>query len=103
MDAGALAYYLRASQVVFFECTPTLPADAPTHMKEDKYIEVGVLARPMKGSNLSALQARKVGLDIMFQLARDIAKQAGCKNDTNLPGTVPPVTMANWPGYKNIT
>ncbi|MFJ9035515.1 hypothetical protein ACIRF8_02815 [Streptomyces sp. NPDC102406] len=98
-DAGVLAYYLRASQVVFFECVPDFPADAPAYMKRDKYIKVDVLARPMKGSGLSALEARKVGLDAVLQVARDVAKKAGCKNDTNLPNSVPSVTKPNWPGF----
>ncbi|XIG80063.1 hypothetical protein C1N81_28085 [Streptomyces sp. SGAir0957] len=96
---GVLAYYLRASQVVFFECVPDVPADAPAYMKRDKYIKVDVLARPMKGSGLSALEARKVGLDAMLQMARDVAEKAGCKNDTNLPDSVPAVSEANWPGF----
>ncbi|WP_394433620.1 hypothetical protein [Streptomyces sp. SGAir0957] len=99
LDIGVLAYYLRASQVVFFECVPDVPADAPAYMKRDKYIKVDVLARPMKGSGLSALEARKVGLDAMLQMARDVAEKAGCKNDTNLPDSVPAVSEANWPGF----
>ncbi|WP_299538383.1 hypothetical protein [uncultured Streptomyces sp.] len=98
-DAGVLAYYLRASQVVFFECVPDLSADAPAYMKRDKYIEVDVLARPMKGAGLSALEARKVGLDAVLQVARDVAKKAGCKNDTNLPDSLPSVSNPNWPGF----
>ncbi|MET7661048.1 hypothetical protein ABZT45_33935 [Streptomyces sp. NPDC005356] len=100
MDAGVLAYYLRASQVVFFACTADLAADAPAYMKRDKYIKVDVLARPMKGSGLSPVEARRVGLDGMLQIARDLAKRAGCKNDTNLPNAIPSVTKANWPGYE---
>lgn len=100
MDMGVLAYYLRASQVVFFECKPDLPDDAPAYKKRDKYIKVDVLARPMKGSGLPAAEARKVGVDIMLQLARDVAKQGGCKNDTNLPSSVPSISKANWPGYE---
>ncbi|WP_330462101.1 hypothetical protein OIB37_27010 [Streptomyces sp. NBC_00820] len=100
MDMGVLAYYLRASQVVFFECTADLPADAPEYMKRDKYIEINVLARPMRKSGLSATEARKVGVDIMLQLARDVAKQAGCTNGTRLPGKVPAISKANWPGYE---
>ncbi|MEU4035705.1 hypothetical protein [Streptomyces collinus] len=100
VDMGVLAYYLRASQVVFFECTADLPADAPAYMKRDKYVKVDVLARPMKGSGLSATEARKVGLDIMLQLAQEVADRAGCKNDTNLPASVPPITEPNWPGYE---
>ncbi|MFF8727892.1 hypothetical protein ACF073_15570 [Streptomyces sp. NPDC015171] len=99
MDMGVLAYYLRASQVVFFECTADLPTGAPAYMKRDKYIKVDVLARPMKGSGLSATKAREAGLDIMLQLAHDVAEQAGCKNDTNLPSAVPPITKANWAGF----
>lgn len=100
MDMGVLAYYLRASQVVFFECTAALPAQAPSYMKRDRYIKVDVLARPMKGSGLSAAEARKVGVDIMLQFARDVAEQAGCKNDTRLPSSVPSLTEINWPGYE---
>ncbi|MEU6593721.1 hypothetical protein ABZ923_31670 [Streptomyces sp. NPDC046881] len=99
MDMGVLAYYLRASQVVFFECTADLPADAPSYMKRDRYIKVDVLARPMKGSGLSAAEARKVGVEITLQLARDVAEQAGCKNDTRLPASAPSITEVNWPGY----
>ncbi|WP_329336764.1 hypothetical protein OG252_15800 [Streptomyces sp. NBC_01352] len=100
MDMGVLAYYLRASQVVFFECIADLPDDTPAYMKRDKYIKVDVLARPMKGSGLSAVEARKVGVDIMLQLARDVANQAGCKNNTSLPSAVPSISKANWPGYE---
>ncbi|MFF4572387.1 hypothetical protein [Streptomyces sp. NPDC001410] len=100
MSMGVLAYYLRASQVVFFECTADLPADAPAYMKRDKYIKVDVLARPMKGSGLSAAEARKVGLDVVLQLAHHVAKLAGCKNDTNLPSSVPSISKVNWPGYE---
>ncbi|MFF9154010.1 hypothetical protein ACF1AB_17465 [Streptomyces sp. NPDC014846] len=99
MDMGALAYYLRASQVVFFECTADLPADAPAYMKRDKYIKVDVLARPMKSSDLSAAEARKVGVDILLQLARDVSEQAGCKNDTNLPNRIPSIGKVNWPDF----
>ncbi|MGW2103129.1 hypothetical protein ACWCPX_36705 [Streptomyces olivaceoviridis] len=97
---GVLAYYLRASQVVFFECTAALPALAPSYMKRDRYIKVDVLARPMKGSGLSAAEARKVGVDIMLQFARDVAERAGCKNDTRLPRSVLSLTEINWPGYE---
>jgi hypothetical protein len=100
MDMGVLAYYLRASQVVFFECTADLPADAPSYMKRDRYIKVDVLARPMKGSGLSAAEAREVGVGIMLQLARDVAERAGCTNDTDLPSSVPSLTEVNWPGYE---
>jgi hypothetical protein len=54
----------------------------------------------MKGSNLSPVDARRVGLDGMFQIARDLAKRSGCKNDTNLPNAIPPIAKANWPGYE---
>ncbi|MFI5979019.1 hypothetical protein [Streptomyces sp. NPDC051452] len=100
LDVGVLAYYLRASQVVFFECSPDLPADAPAYMKRDRYIKVDVLARPMHGSGLSAADARKVGVDAMLQLARDVAEQAACKNNTNLPSALPSISKVNWPGFE---
>ncbi|MGW7261900.1 hypothetical protein [Streptomyces sp. NPDC054842] len=97
---GVLAYYLRATQVVYFECDVDLPAGSPAYMKRDKYIGVDVYARPMKGTGLSAVEARKVGLDIMLQLAHDLADRAGCENDTGLPDAVPAISDANWPGHQ---
>ncbi|MET8222358.1 hypothetical protein [Streptomyces sp. NPDC005301] len=99
LDMGAHAFYVRASQAVYFECDVDLPAGAPAYVKRDRYVGVYIYARPMKGTGLSAVEARKVGLDIMLQLAHDLADRAGCENDTGLPDAVPAIGKANWPGY----
>ncbi|MER5479289.1 hypothetical protein ABT026_20315 [Streptomyces sp. NPDC002734] len=101
MDAGVLAYYLRDAQKIYFECDTELPPDAPGHIKRDRYLSVEVVARPMREAGLSALEARRTGLDILFQMARDVEKQAGCTNDTHLPAGVPSVKEANWADYRS--
>ncbi|MEV6783555.1 hypothetical protein [Streptomyces sp. NPDC051098] len=97
--AGARAYYLRATQRVYFECRPDYPADAPAHLKKSRYVSVDVLARPMPSVHLNAKQAREVGLDMVLEVAHKVADQAGCTNDTKLPKSAPKVDDANWPGF----
>ncbi|WP_405570025.1 hypothetical protein OG317_14535 [Streptomyces sp. NBC_01167] len=97
--AGARAYYLRATQRIYFECRPDYPADAPAHLKKSRYVSVDVLARPMPSAKLSAKQAREVGLDMVLGVAHKVADQAGCANDTNLPKSAPQVDEPNWPQF----
>ncbi|AVZ77466.1 hypothetical protein SLUN_15070 [Streptomyces lunaelactis] len=99
-DAGARAYYLRATSRVYFECRPNYPAGTPAYMKQDKYVMIDVLSRPMVSAGLTAKEARKTGLDIALQLANRVAEQAGCTNDTNLPTAAPEVGEVNWPNFK---
>ncbi|WP_328725392.1 hypothetical protein [Streptomyces sp. NBC_00259] len=98
-DAGVHAYYLRATNRLYFRCDVDQPKDAPEHIRNDKYVRVDVLAYPMDSARLTAKQARQVGLDMVLEVAHKVAGQAGCTNDTNLPKTAPQVAEANWPRY----
>jgi hypothetical protein len=99
-NAGVLAYYLRGTNRVYFQCDVDYSDATPEYMKRDKFISVDVLARPMRSAGLTPDEARRVGLSMLLELSRNVAKQAGCKNDTNLPAAVPDFQDVNWPGFK---
>ncbi|MEJ8635288.1 MULTISPECIES: hypothetical protein [Streptomyces] len=98
-DAGVHAYYLGPTNRLYFQCDVDQPKDAPEYIRNDKYVEVNVLAHPMDSAHLTAKQAREVGLDMVLEVAHKVADQAGCTNDTNLPKTAPQVADANWPRF----
>ncbi|MER5464777.1 hypothetical protein ABT010_29660 [Streptomyces sp. NPDC002668] len=99
-NAGVLAYYLRGTNRVYFRCDVDYSGATPEYMKRDRFISVDVLARPMRSVGMAPDEARRVGLSMLLELSRTVAKQAGCKNDTNLPAAVPDVQDVNWPGFE---
>ncbi|WP_328860711.1 hypothetical protein [Streptomyces sp. NBC_00306] len=98
-DAGMLAYYLRATNRLYFQCDVDQPTDAADNLRNDKYVRVEVAAHPMDSAHLTAKQAREVGLDMVLEVAHKVAGQAGCTNDTNLPKSAPQVDEPNWPRF----
>ncbi|MFF7206343.1 hypothetical protein [Streptomyces sp. NPDC008141] len=98
-DAGVHAYYLRATNRLYFPCDADQPKDAGGDVGNGKYAMVDVLARPMDSAHLTAKQAREVGLDMVLEVAHKVAGQAGCTNDTNLPKSAPQVDEPNWPRF----
>ncbi|MET9669514.1 hypothetical protein ABZY19_29800 [Streptomyces sp. NPDC006475] len=98
-EAGVHAYYLKATNRLYFQCDVDQPKDAPEYIRNDKYVMVDVLAHPMDSAHLTAKQAREVGLDMVLEVAHKVADQAGCTNDTNLPKTAPQVDEPNWPRF----
>ncbi|MFF7206344.1 hypothetical protein [Streptomyces sp. NPDC008141] len=99
-DAGMLAYYLRATNRLYFPCDVDQPTDAADNLRNDKYVRVEVAAHPMDSAQLTAKQAREVGLDMVLEVAHKVAGQAGCTNDTNLPKSAPQVDEPNWPRFQ---
>ncbi|MEV6783554.1 hypothetical protein [Streptomyces sp. NPDC051098] len=98
-DAGVHAYYLRATNRLYFKCDADRPKDTAGDVGNGKYMMVDVLAHPMDSAHLTTKQAREVCLDMVPEVAHKVAGQAGCTNDTNLPKTAPQVADANWPRF----